>query len=66
MVRRLSIPSKGIAKAKDAGVYKGRPVSIDAAEVRKLKVQGMGPSEIAKHLKIGRASVYRVLEANSS
>ena len=56
---------EGIAKAKTAGVYKGRPASIDAAEVRELKAKGMGASEIAKHLKIGRASVYRVLESAS-
>src|SRR5258705_778745 len=52
---------EGIAKAKAAGVYKGRPVSIDAAriaEVRRLKDQGLGASEIAKRLEIGRASVY--------
>jgi DNA invertase Pin-like site-specific DNA recombinase len=53
---------EGIAKAKAAGVYKGRPASIDAARVRELKMQGMRPTEIAKALKIGRASVYRVLE----
>jgi DNA invertase Pin-like site-specific DNA recombinase len=54
---------EGIAKAKAAGVYKGRPASIDADRVRELKAQGLGASEIAKSLKIGRASVYRVLEA---
>lgn len=54
---------KGIAKAKAAGVYNGRPASIDAARVFELKAQGMGATEIAKALKIGRASVYRVLEA---
>jgi DNA invertase Pin-like site-specific DNA recombinase len=54
---------EGIAKAKAAGVYKGRPASIDAEQVRKLKADGMGPSEIAKALRIGRASVYRVLAA---
>jgi DNA invertase Pin-like site-specific DNA recombinase len=53
---------EGIAKAKAAGIYKGRQASIDAARVRELKAQGLGPSEIAKALKIGRASVYRVLE----
>ena len=53
---------EGIAKAKAAGVYKGRPASIDAARVRELKAGGMGPTQIAKALKIGRASVYRVLE----
>jgi hypothetical protein len=54
---------EGIAKAKAAGVYKGRPASIDAAQVRAMKAEGKGASEIAKALKIGRASVYRVLEA---
>jgi len=53
---------EGIAKAKAAGVYKGRPPSIEASRVRELKAQGMRPVEIAKALKIGRASVYRVLE----
>ena len=33
---------EGIAKAKAAGVYKGRPASIDAAQVRELKAQGLG------------------------
>jgi DNA invertase Pin-like site-specific DNA recombinase len=52
---------EGIAKAKAAGVYKGRPPSIEASRVRELKAQGMRPVDIAKALKIGRASVYRVL-----
>ena len=53
--------AEGIAKAKAAGVYKGRPPSIDASKVRELKNKGFGASEIAKALKIGRASVYRAL-----
>jgi DNA invertase Pin-like site-specific DNA recombinase len=53
---------EGIAKAKAAGIYKGRPASIDAAQVRELKAQGLGASKIAKALKIG-ASVYRILDA---
>ncbi|MCY1640546.1 recombinase family protein [Methylorubrum sp. SL192] len=52
---------EGIAKAKAAGVYKGRPVSIDPAKVHALKAEGMGPAEIARRLGIGRASVYRLL-----
>src|SRR3984957_456094 len=48
---------EGIAKAKAAGVYKGRPPSIEAAEIAKLKAEGLGATEIAKRLKIGRASV---------
>jgi DNA invertase Pin-like site-specific DNA recombinase len=53
--------AEGIAKAKAAGVYKGRPPSIDIVKVRDLKKKGLGASEIAKALKIGRASVYRAL-----
>lgn len=52
---------EGIAKAKAEGVYKGRKPEIDAEEVRKLRAEGVGASEIAKRLGIGRASVYRVL-----
>jgi DNA invertase Pin-like site-specific DNA recombinase len=52
---------EGIAKAKAAGVYKGRVASIDADQVRKLKADGVGAPAIAKALNIGRASVYRVL-----
>jgi DNA invertase Pin-like site-specific DNA recombinase len=53
---------EGIARAKAAGVYKGRPASIDAARVREMKAQGLGSTAIARALGIGRASVYRVLE----
>jgi len=54
---------EGIARAKAKGVYRGRPASIDAAKVRAMKAKGMGATEIAKALGIGRASVYRALEA---
>jgi DNA invertase Pin-like site-specific DNA recombinase len=52
---------EGIAAAKAKGVYKGRPASIEAAEVAALRAEGLGATEIAKRLGIGRASVYRVL-----
>jgi hypothetical protein len=52
---------EGIAKAKGAGVYRGRKPSIDQAQVEKLKAEGLGATETAKRLNIGRASVYRVL-----
>ena len=54
---------EGIAKAKASGVYKGRKPTIDPTVVRKLRDEGMGPAAIAKRLKIGRASVYRLLSA---
>lgn len=57
---------EGIARAKAEGVYKGRKPSIDVAEVRRLKAEGVGPAEIARRLGIGRASVYRVLGETSA
>src|SRR5215210_5661798 len=54
---------EGIAKAKAAGVYKGGKRRIDPEAVFKLHNDGNGPTEIAKALNIGRASVYRALGA---
>lgn len=53
---------EGIAKAKAEGKYKGRKPEIDPGEVRRLRDTGLGATEIAKQLGIGRASVYRVLD----
>jgi DNA invertase Pin-like site-specific DNA recombinase len=54
---------EGIAKAKTEGRYTGRKPTAraKAAEVRRLHGLNMGPTEIAKQLGIGRASVYRAL-----
>ncbi len=52
---------EGIAKAKAAGVYKGRKPSVPVAEVRKMKATGMGVTAIADKLGISRMSVYRAL-----
>jgi DNA invertase Pin-like site-specific DNA recombinase len=54
---------EGIAAAKARGVYKGRPATIRADDIATLKAEGLGASAIAKRLKIGRASVYRVLSS---
>ena len=53
---------EGIKKAKDRGVYTGRKPSIEVEDVRRLKEEGLGATEIAKRMGIGRASVYRVLK----
>ena len=50
----------GIAAAKIKGVYKGRPSTIDADAIKALKAEGHGPAEIARRLRISRASVYRL------
>jgi DNA invertase Pin-like site-specific DNA recombinase len=54
---------EGIEAAKARGVYKGRPASIEPEAVARLRAEGLGPTAIAKRLKIGRASVYRILAA---
>lgn len=55
---------EGIAKAKQEGKYKGRKPTARAKadEIRALHAQQVGPTEIAKRLQIGRASVYRILD----
>jgi DNA invertase Pin-like site-specific DNA recombinase len=52
---------EGIEKARGRGVYQGRPASISRDSVAALKAEGVGPTEIAKRLGIGRASVYRLI-----
>jgi hypothetical protein len=54
---------KGIAKAKLNGIYKGRSPTIDTVLVRSLRAEGLGATEIAQQLRIGRSSVYRVLKS---
>lgn len=55
--------AEGIAKAKAAGRYRGRPASVDVSRVRELRSEGLGAAQIAREMKIGRASVYRALAA---
>jgi DNA invertase Pin-like site-specific DNA recombinase len=58
----------GIAKAKREGRYKGRVPTArrQADEIARLKAEGVRPSEVAIRLGIGRASVYRVLGAQTT
>src|SRR5262245_23552073 len=54
---------EGIAKAKAEGKYKGRAPTARAKtpEIQRLRAEGIGPTEIARRLRISRASVYRAL-----
>lgn len=54
---------RGIEAARLKGVYKGRPATISPDAVRDLRAEGLGATQIAKRLGIGRASVYRLLAA---
>ena len=53
---------EGIKNAKEKGVYKGRKQNIDVKEIRRLKDEGFGATQIAKELNIHRDSVYRLLK----
>jgi DNA invertase Pin-like site-specific DNA recombinase len=39
---------EGITAAKIRGAYKGRKPNADVVEIRRLRSDGMGPTEIAK------------------
>lgn len=54
---------EGIAKAKREGKYKGRKPTARAKkeDAIRLRDEGVRPSDIARQLGIGRASVYRLL-----
>ena len=55
--------AEGIAAAKAKGdVYKGRKRSLDRDKVKQLKADGKNPTEIARELRMGRSSVYRLLD----
>ena len=58
--RILERTNEGRLEAKAKGVRFGRKPSVDRKAVRSLRVQGIGATEIAKRLKIGRSTVYKV------
>jgi len=57
---------EGIAKAKSEGKYKGRKPTAraKAEQVRLLLADGIGPSEVARRLGIGRTSVHNIRMAS--
>ncbi len=56
----------GIARAKAAGVYKGRPAKLDRDQILQLSTQGVGATEISKTVGCSRAMVYKVLATSST
>ncbi|WP_424686016.1 recombinase family protein [Erythrobacter sp.] len=53
---------EAVERAQAAGVYKGRKPTADAKQVRYLREQGLGATDIATKLGVARASVSRALK----
>lgn len=60
--RILERTNEGRLEAQAKGIKFGRKVSVDASKVKALKAEGIGATDIAKQLKIARATVYKVLK----
>ena len=59
--RILERANEGREQAKAAGVQFGRKRTIDRAKLLELKNSGMGGTELAKAMGIGRSTVYKIL-----
>ncbi len=59
--RILDRTNEGRIDAKTKGIKFGRKRKINREEVAKLKIQGIGATEIARQLNIGRSTVYKIL-----
>ncbi len=60
--RILERTNEGRAEAMASGVRFGRKRTIDREKVLAMKVQGVGPTDIAKQLGIGRSTIYKILK----
>jgi DNA invertase Pin-like site-specific DNA recombinase len=49
----------GIERAKAAGVYEGRKKTVPVDDIRRLYIEGMSVTEIARTCNVSRMSVYR-------
>lgn len=52
---------EGIAKAKQEGRYKGRPVTVDGDAIRAALAAGDKPMAVAKRFNVARSTVYRMM-----
>ena len=62
--RILERTNEGRLEAKAKGVKFGRKPSIDRKKLLSLHEQGMGATDIAKEMGIGRSTVYKLLATN--
>ena len=64
--RILERTNEGRLEAKAKGIKFGRKPGVDKEKARTLRSQGVGATEIARQLNIGRSTVYKVLELNQT
>jgi len=64
--RILGRTNEGRLEAKAKGVKFGRKPTVDKDKIRALHSQGVGATEIAKRLKIGRTTVYKILASDQT
>jgi len=61
--RILERTNEGRIEAMAKGVLFGRKPTIDGNKIKKLQEQGLGATEIARQMKIGRSTVYKMLKS---
>ena len=64
--RILERTNEGRVEAQAKGVKFGRKPSVDRNKVLALRGQGVGATAIAKQMKIGRATVYTIIQAEAA
>jgi len=63
--RILERTNEGRLKAKEKGVIFGRKRTIDRYKVQRLNQEGMGATDIARQMKIGRSTVYKLINPSA-
>ncbi|MEM9400624.1 MAG: recombinase family protein [Verrucomicrobiota bacterium] len=60
--RILERTNEGRLEAKTRGVKFGRKRTVDRGKALRMKAEGIGATEIARKLQIGRSTVYKILK----
>lgn len=64
--RILERTNEGRIEAKAKGVKFGRKPTVDRVKMLVLQEQGLGATDIARQMKIGRSTVYKVLKSQEN
>lgn len=61
--RILERTNEGRIEAKAKGVKLGRKQTVDRDKIQALREEGLGATDIARQMKIGRSTVYKILQS---